>query len=136
MCCGAQACTGSILLPGVKGSKDHFASSFAVRLCFPLLNTYVPAYQLSMMGQPQRISCSANSTEGNSSQLPLAATAREWLLAWLVADLCITGSEWGFHVPFMPLCTTDMRDNENGNIFPVLDIQLPPGGYSLQQTDG
>lgn len=133
MCC---ACTGSILLPGVKGSKNHFASSFAVRFCFPLLNTYVPASQLSMMGQPEGISCSANGTEGSSSQLPLTATARHCLLAWLVADLCITGSEWGIYVPFMPLCTTEVWDNENGNIFPVLDIQLPPGGYSLHQTDG
>lgn len=84
-------------LPEVKGCKNHFASSFAVRLCFPLLNTYVPASQLSMMGQPKLAGCSANSTEGSSSQLPLAATARECLLGWLVADLCRTGSECAFH---------------------------------------
>lgn len=135
MCCGAQACTGSILLPGVKGCKNHFAS-FAVRLCFPLLNTYVPASQLSTIGQPKLTGCSANSTEGSSSQLPLAATAGGCLSGWLVADLYITGSEWGFCVSFMPLCTTEVRDKENGNILPVVDIQLPPGGYSLHQTDG
>lgn len=74
------------------------------------------------MGHPKLTGISASGAEGSSSQLPLATIARECLSGWLVADLYITGSEWDFCAPFMPLCTTEVQDNENGNILPVVDI--------------
>lgn len=60
---------------------------------------------------------SGRGAEGSSSQLPLATVARECLSGRLVADFYVTGSEWGSCAPFVPLCTTEVQDNENGNIF-------------------
>lgn len=103
--------------------KPTLAPSFAVRLCFLLpkhLRPCPPGFP--RWGHPKLTGIAASGAEGSSSQLPRATMARECLSGWLVADLYVTGSEWGFCAPFTPLCTTEVRDNENGNILPVVDI--------------